>query len=313
MTVHRSAFVPPPKVTSAVVHIVPADDAGGRRPECARTADRSRVRPAPQDAALEPEGIARRARCAGEARHRQLERRAETLSVDEFVARSRADGRSRLSCSSERRGGLAEATVGPARDRRRQLRELRAAAWRTASAAWPDSPWPAATRPARPSPRPGRRSRRGRSARAAAPCWSGGSPGRTASACSATRASAMKAARLRGSTASAVSSASSASTNLPAASSVSPCFSKLDRLRRDLVVGPLADYRSGMAEAAQRRRSKRAGKRRIHHLQSVAPALAWPNQPRDEKAVGAVVRRGQEPSGAVRTPGVDWRFLHNPR
>ena len=33
MTVHRSAFVPPPKVMSAVVHIVPAKRAGGRRPE----------------------------------------------------------------------------------------------------------------------------------------------------------------------------------------------------------------------------------------------------------------------------------------
>ena len=31
MAVHRSAFVPPPKVASAVVHIVPADEPDGRR------------------------------------------------------------------------------------------------------------------------------------------------------------------------------------------------------------------------------------------------------------------------------------------
>ena len=30
MTVHRSAFTPPPKVMSAVVHIVPGDGARGR-------------------------------------------------------------------------------------------------------------------------------------------------------------------------------------------------------------------------------------------------------------------------------------------
>ena len=33
MAVHRSSFVPPPKVASAVVHIVPAERAGGRRPD----------------------------------------------------------------------------------------------------------------------------------------------------------------------------------------------------------------------------------------------------------------------------------------
>ena len=32
MTVNRSAFVPPPKVTSAVVHIVPADQPPGVDP-----------------------------------------------------------------------------------------------------------------------------------------------------------------------------------------------------------------------------------------------------------------------------------------
>jgi hypothetical protein len=65
MPVHRSAFTPPPKVMSAVVHITPADHAGGRLPCPARTPDRSCVRPAPQDAAAEPEGRARRRRGAG--------------------------------------------------------------------------------------------------------------------------------------------------------------------------------------------------------------------------------------------------------
>ena len=32
MTVNRSAFVPPPKVTSAVVHIVPAEQPAGVDP-----------------------------------------------------------------------------------------------------------------------------------------------------------------------------------------------------------------------------------------------------------------------------------------
>ena len=50
MKVHRSAFVPPPKVMSAVVHITPA--AAARRGESchAGAAHRRRLRPAPQDA-----------------------------------------------------------------------------------------------------------------------------------------------------------------------------------------------------------------------------------------------------------------------
>ena len=64
--IHPSAFVPPPKVTSSVVELVPRADAAGLRPGAARTRDRGGLRPAPQDAAPEPE-IARtptRCRCS---------------------------------------------------------------------------------------------------------------------------------------------------------------------------------------------------------------------------------------------------------
>ena len=89
MTVSRSAFVPPPKVTSAVVHIVPEDapegvDARviGKLTEAAfgqrRKMLRSSLKPYPGaiDAALAL-GI-------------DIERRAETLSIDEWVELARA-------------------------------------------------------------------------------------------------------------------------------------------------------------------------------------------------------------------------------
>ena len=64
-----SAFVPPPKVTSSVVRLVPR--AEPLACDAARLAegDRGGVRPAPQDAAPEPQ-VARR-RCAGAARRRR--------------------------------------------------------------------------------------------------------------------------------------------------------------------------------------------------------------------------------------------------
>ncbi|HKC03808.1 MAG TPA: 16S rRNA (adenine(1518)-N(6)/adenine(1519)-N(6))-dimethyltransferase RsmA [Sphingomicrobium sp.] len=89
MTVNRSAFVPPPKITSAVVHIVPAGSPPGvsRRivehvTEAAfgqrRKMLRSSLKPMPNAlAALEVLGI-------------DSQRRAETLSVDEFVKLARA-------------------------------------------------------------------------------------------------------------------------------------------------------------------------------------------------------------------------------
>ena len=88
MTVNRAAFVPPPKVTSAVVHIVPGDAPDGVKPAVlgALTAAafgqrrkmlRASVRGLPGAIeALAALGIAG-------------ERRAETLSVPEFVAVAR--------------------------------------------------------------------------------------------------------------------------------------------------------------------------------------------------------------------------------
>ena len=91
MKVHRSAFTPPPKVMSAVVHITPATMPDGVRP-----ADLSRITAAAfgqrrkmlrqslksvagSDAAMEMCGV-------------DPTRRAETLSVDEFVALARVIG-----------------------------------------------------------------------------------------------------------------------------------------------------------------------------------------------------------------------------
>jgi len=85
MSVNRSAFVPPPKVTSAVVYIVPGEAPVGVRPEILekvteaafsqrRKMLRSSLKGLPGGlAALEPLEI-------------DSERRAETLSVAEFVS-----------------------------------------------------------------------------------------------------------------------------------------------------------------------------------------------------------------------------------
>ena len=88
MAVHRSAFVPPPKVASAVVHIVPASQPPGVDPAILerltaaafgqrRKMLRSSLKAMPgaldalDDAGIDPE------------------RRAETLSVDEFIGLAR--------------------------------------------------------------------------------------------------------------------------------------------------------------------------------------------------------------------------------
>lgn len=89
MKVHRSAFVPPPKVMSAVVHIVPGAQPEGVRPEVLeritaaafgqrRKMLRGSLAAVPGAVeALEPLGI-------------DPQRRAETLSVAEFVGLARA-------------------------------------------------------------------------------------------------------------------------------------------------------------------------------------------------------------------------------
>jgi 16S rRNA (adenine1518-N6/adenine1519-N6)-dimethyltransferase len=88
MTVNRSAFVPPPKVTSAVVHIVPAEAPAGVDPKVMerlteaalgqrRKMLRSSLKSYPGAVeALESLGI-------------DAQRRAETLSVAEFVSLAR--------------------------------------------------------------------------------------------------------------------------------------------------------------------------------------------------------------------------------
>jgi 16S rRNA (adenine1518-N6/adenine1519-N6)-dimethyltransferase len=89
MRVSRSAFVPPPKVTSAVVHIVPAEQPEGVDPsvierltEAAFGQRRKMLRSSLKSFAGAPE--------AAEMLGIDLQRRAETLSVDEFVSLARA-------------------------------------------------------------------------------------------------------------------------------------------------------------------------------------------------------------------------------
>lgn len=88
MAVHRSAFVPPPKVASAVVHIVPTDEPAGVDPEVLarltaaafgqrRKMLRQSLKGLPGALeALDAEGI-------------DPQRRAETVSVAEFIAVAR--------------------------------------------------------------------------------------------------------------------------------------------------------------------------------------------------------------------------------
>ena len=89
MTVNRSAFVPPPKVTSAVVHIVPADQPEGVTPRVVeqlteaafgqrRKMLRSSLKAVP--GALE----------AAESLGIDTQRRAETVSVEEWIRLARA-------------------------------------------------------------------------------------------------------------------------------------------------------------------------------------------------------------------------------
>ena len=89
MKVHRSAFVPPPKVMSAVVHIVPAPQPPGVR---AATLERLTAAAFGQRRKMLRRSLAALpgALAALAALGIDPERRAETLSVDEFVAVARA-------------------------------------------------------------------------------------------------------------------------------------------------------------------------------------------------------------------------------
>ncbi|MDT8757816.1 16S rRNA (adenine(1518)-N(6)/adenine(1519)-N(6))-dimethyltransferase RsmA [Sphingomonas psychrotolerans] len=89
MTVHRSAFTPPPKVMSAVVHIVPAEaPAGVRLPvleALTGAAFGQRRKMLRQSLKAVPGALA-----AMEKLGIDSSRRAETVSVDEYVALARA-------------------------------------------------------------------------------------------------------------------------------------------------------------------------------------------------------------------------------
>jgi 16S rRNA (adenine1518-N6/adenine1519-N6)-dimethyltransferase len=94
MSVNRSAFVPPPKVTSAVVHIVPTNAPRGVDPkvmerltEAAFGQRRKMLRSSLKSFAGASE--------AAEQIGIDLQRRAETLSVEEFVEVARALSSSR--------------------------------------------------------------------------------------------------------------------------------------------------------------------------------------------------------------------------
>ena len=94
MSVNRSAFVPPPKVTSAVVHIVPTDAPRGVDPkvmerltEAAFGQRRKMLRSSLKSFVGASE--------AAEQIGIDLQRRAETLSVEEFVELARALSSSR--------------------------------------------------------------------------------------------------------------------------------------------------------------------------------------------------------------------------
>ena len=88
-TLSRSAFVPPPKVTSAVVHIVPAEAPQGVDPKVlARLTEAAfgQRRKMLRSSLKSFEGAAEAAERLGI----DLQRRAETLNVDEYVELARA-------------------------------------------------------------------------------------------------------------------------------------------------------------------------------------------------------------------------------
>jgi 16S rRNA (adenine1518-N6/adenine1519-N6)-dimethyltransferase len=89
MTVNRSAFVPPPKVTSAVVHLVPVEQPAGVNPkvmerltEAAFGQRRKMLRSSLKQAAG--------ALDAADSLGIDTRRRAETLSVEEWISLARA-------------------------------------------------------------------------------------------------------------------------------------------------------------------------------------------------------------------------------
>jgi 16S rRNA (adenine1518-N6/adenine1519-N6)-dimethyltransferase len=89
MTLNRSAFVPPPKVTSAVVHIVPVEQADGVNPkvmERLTEAAFGQRRKMLRSSLKQMPG----ALTAAETLGIDTQRRAETLGIDEWVSLARA-------------------------------------------------------------------------------------------------------------------------------------------------------------------------------------------------------------------------------
>ena len=89
MTVNRSAFVPPPKVTSAIVHIVPTDQPDGVDPQVmeklTETAFGQRRKMLRSSLKRMPGAIE-----ASERLGIDTQRRAETLSIAEWISLARA-------------------------------------------------------------------------------------------------------------------------------------------------------------------------------------------------------------------------------
>jgi 16S rRNA (adenine1518-N6/adenine1519-N6)-dimethyltransferase len=89
MNVNRSAFVPPPKVTSAVVHILPAEQPNGVQPaiiERLTEAAFGQRRKMLRSSLKQMPGALNAAEMLGI----DTQRRAETLSVDEWISLARA-------------------------------------------------------------------------------------------------------------------------------------------------------------------------------------------------------------------------------
>ena len=89
MTVSRSAFVPPPKVTSAVVHIVPADQPAGVDPNVLKRLTEAAFGQRRKMLRSSLKALPRAIEAADELGI-DTQRRAETLSVDEWVLLARA-------------------------------------------------------------------------------------------------------------------------------------------------------------------------------------------------------------------------------
>jgi len=91
MIVNRSSFVPPPKVTSAIVHITPAGRPFGVEPRTLERLTEAAVgqrRKMLRSSLKRPDGAIE----AAEAIGIDTQRRAETLSIDEWISLARALG-----------------------------------------------------------------------------------------------------------------------------------------------------------------------------------------------------------------------------